>query len=344
MNSAIEQIIAGILPSEDALTDLFANTPQDTVELLCTEARRTADRVYGRRVFIRGLIEFTSWCSQNCLYCGLRRDNTAAERYRLTKDEIIERCEVGRGLGVGTFVLQGGEDPYFDDGRLVDIVRSIRERFPSHAITLSVGERPRESYKKLREAGADRYLLRHETADPDHFALLHPAAQQQAVRLRALADLKDLGYQVGAGFIIGTPYQTPRHLARDIIFLKNFEPDMAGIGPFMPHHATPFADHGRGSLIQTLLSLAIVRLLMPNVLLPSTTALASLVPDGRLLGLDAGANVIMPNLSPERVRGAYSIYDGKRSSGTEAAEEMQRTIEELKSRGYEPDGTRGDRI
>lgn len=307
-------------------------------------AREMRDRVYGRRVFLRGLIEFSSYCTQDCLYCGLRRSNTNASRYRLTKDEIIDRCALGYDLGFRSFVLQSGEDVFFDDERSVDLVRSIRERFKDCAITLSMGERSRVSYKKLRDAGADRYLLRHETADGSHFALLHPPSQNLSSRLNALEDLKDVGYQFGAGFMVGSPGQTYETISKDLKLISRMRPHMVGVGPFIPHHDTPFADYPAGSVEMTIALLAIIRILLPDVLLPATTALATLDEGSRIKALDAGANVIMPNLSPLDSRRKYSIYDGKRSSGSEAAESLIIIDRELRAAGYVPDLSRGDHI
>lgn len=307
-------------------------------------AREMRDRVYGRRVFLRGLIEFSSYCTQDCLYCGLRRSNTNASRYRLTKDEIIDRCALGYDLGFRSFVLQSGEDVFSDDERSVDLVRSIRERFKDCAITLSMGERSRVSYKKLRDAGADRYLLRHETADGSHFALLHPPSQKLSSRLAALKDLKDVGYQFGAGFMVGSPGQTYETISKDLELISRMRPHMVGVGPFIPHHDTPFADLPAGSVEMTIALLAIIRILLPDVLLPATTAVATLDEGSRIKALDAGANVIMPNLSPLDSRRKYSIYDGKRSSGSEAAESLVIIDRELRAAGYVPDLSRGDHI
>ncbi len=260
------------------------------------------DEIYGKKVYIRGLIEFTNYCKNNCLYCGIRAGNAKAERYRLMPDEILSCADSGYELGYRTFVLQGGEDPYYTDEILTSIVRKIKEKYPDCAVTLSVGERPYESYKKLKEAGADRYLLRHETADCEHYKKLHPAELSAEHRQECLYVLKDIGYQVGCGIMVGSPYQETKHIVKDIRFMQDLQPHMIGIGPFIPHHDTPFAQEKQGSLKDTLKLLSLLRLLFPKVLLPATTALGTIHPLGREMGIKAGANVVMPNLSPTATR------------------------------------------
>lgn len=316
--------------------------PSLDLEPLYLAARETAYAHYGKQVFLRGLVEISSYCKQNCYYCGLRKENTKAVRYRLDSSEILECCETGYELGFRSFVLQGGEDGQFTDSILCNVIEGIKSRWPDSAVTLSLGERSKESYRNLKNAGADRYLLRHESADAQHFASLHPAGQSLASRRNCLYDLKDVGFQTGAGFMVGSPGQEPRHLAEDLYFLKELEPHMVGIGPFIPHEDTPFASYSAGSLQLTLFLLALTRLLLPQVLLPATTALASIHPDGRKLGFAAGANVVMPNLSPSEVRPAYQLYNGKRSSGSEAAEGLQLLQEEIRSVGWIPMLSRGD--
>ncbi|MBS6397248.1 MAG: [FeFe] hydrogenase H-cluster radical SAM maturase HydE [Clostridiales bacterium] len=289
-------------------------------EALAEEALRIRKTYYGNKVYTRGLIEFTNYCRNNCYYCGIRRGNGHVERYRLTKEEILSCCENGYGLGFRTFVLQGGEDAWFTDERMEDIIRTIKERYPDCALTLSVGERSFETYRRFREAGADRYLLRHETADETHYRMLHPDSMSLAVRKQCLYDLKKLGYQVGAGFMVGSPGQKAEHVAEDLAFLKELKPQMVGIGPFIPHHETIFADQKAGSVELTLFLLSVIRILLPRVLLPATTALGTMDPVGREKGLRAGANVVMPNLSPLRNRKQYDLYDNKISTGEEAAE------------------------
>jgi len=305
-------------------------------------ARQVCDAHYGRDVFVRGLVEFTSYCKQDCYYCGLRRSNRNAARYRLTMEEIVSCCVDGAVLGLRSFVLQGGEDAYYTDDVLCGIIEMIRARCPDCAITLSAGERSLESYKLLRAAGAERYLLRHETADATHYARLHSPGQTMEQRRRCLYNLREAGFHVGAGFMVGSPGQTSAELAEDMMFLKEFQPQMVGIGPFMPHGDTPFAAEKAGAVGQTLLMVALTRLLLPNAMIPATTALASVHPDGRVQGLAAGANVVMPNISPTHVRAAYRIYDGKKASGAEAAEGLAALMAELEAHGYSAALTRGD--
>lgn len=305
-----------------------------------------ADRVrraqYGTDVYIRGLIEFTNYCKNDCYYCGIRHGNRKAARYRLTQEQILACCAEGYALGFRTFVLQGGEDPYFTDDRLCAIVAAIRRNHPDCAITLSVGERSHESYRRLFEAGTNRYLLRHETADPAHYSRLHPANLRAENRQACLFDLKSIGYQVGAGFMVGSPYQTTDNLIADLRFLEKLQPDMIGIGPYITHAETPFAGQKNGSLELTLRLLAILRLMFPYVLLPATTALGTIHPEGRELGLKAGANVVMPNLSPTDVRALYTLYENKICTGEEAAQCIGCLRRRVESAGYRIVTARGD--
>lgn len=310
--------------------------------LLFALAQETAQKSFGRQIFVRGLIEFTNYCKNDCYYCGIRRSNKNAARYRLTQEEILECCNAGYGLGFRTFVLQGGEDYFYSDDDIAAIVRAIKAQHPDCAVTLSIGERSRETYALWKQAGADRYLLRHETADFAHYAKLHPAELSAANRQQCLYTLKELGYQAGAGFMVGSPYQTAENLADDLMFLQKLRPQMIGIGPFIPHHDTPFKDEPAGSVELTLVLLAILRLLFPHVLLPATTALGTLAPGGRLLGIKAGANVIMPNLSPQNVRGKYLLYDNKLHTGAKAAEALNELQREVASIGYRIVSARGD--
>lgn len=289
-------------------------------EELAAEAAAIRERWYGNKVYTRGLIEYTNYCKNNCYYCGIRAGNTNVQRYRLTKEEIMDCCANGYELGFRTFVLQGGEDPYFTDEKMVEIIRGIRELYPDCAITLSIGEKSYESYRKFKEAGADRYLLRHETANEAHYGTLHPENMSLKNRKQCLYDLKKLGYQVGAGFMVGSPGQKLEYLAEDLIFLKELQPDMVGIGPFIPHHDTQYAEEPAGSVELTLALLSVIRIILPKVLLPATTALGTLDPLGREKGMKAGANVVMPNLSPVRNRKQYELYDNKICTGEEAAE------------------------
>ncbi|MBQ9315371.1 MAG: [Atopobiaceae bacterium] len=321
---------------------LVTHQDDEAAQRLADLASGVRKDVYGTDVFVRGLIEISSICKNDCLYCGLRASNASCERYRLTPEQILLCADMGYELGFRTFVLQGGEDMWFSDERLCAIVASIRERHPDCAITLSMGERSRESYARLRQAGADRYLLRHETADPEHYALLHPAAMSFDNRMRCLHDLRELGYAVGVGMMVGSPYQTPRHLAEDLAFIDRFKPEMCGIGPFIPHHATPFADRPAGTLEQTCYLLSIIRLIHPSVLLPATTALGTIDPMGREKGVLAGANVVMPNLSPADVRQKYLLYDGKICMGDEAAECRRCLDLRMERIGYHVVVDRGD--
>jgi biotin synthase len=322
--------------------ELISDRTKESAEYLYGLAREVREAVYGRDVYLRGLIEFTNYCKNDCFYCGIRRSNNTAERYRLTCEQILGCCKVGYGLGFRTFVLQGGEDQYYTDERLCDIVREIKQSYPDCAVTLSFGERSRESYKRLREAGADRYLLRHETADSAHYSKLHPCGLTLENRMRCLYDLKELGYQVGCGFMVGSPYQTVDNIITDLEFIREFQPHMVGIGPFIPHHATPFAGESAGTLELTLYLLSIIRLMLPRVLLPATTALGTIHPRGRELGLLAGANVVMPNLSPTEVRSKYLLYDNKICTGDEAAECRRCLERRVDSVGYKIVVSRGD--
>lgn len=329
VNKTLEMLINGVVPSKKELTDLIdafksgGDTAAELYETARARAEALRDEHYGRRVFLRGLIEFTSYCKNNCYYCGLRRDNNKAERYRLSEEQILECADYGASIGFHTFVLQGGEDGYFTDDRLCHIVSAIKAAHPNCAVTLSVGERSYESYKVLREAGADRFLLRHESATAEHYARLHPDTLTLENRKRCLYDLKSLGYQVGAGFMVGSPYQTSENLAADLLFLRELQPQMVGIGPFIPHRDTPFRDSAAGTLEMVLFMLALTRLLLPKVLLPATTALGTIAPDGRERGVLAGANVVMPNLSPVDVRKKYLLYNDKLCSGDETAEHIK---------------------
>ena len=317
------------------------NTDKYDCELIA-EADAVRRHYYGTVVYLRGLIETCNVCKNDCLYCGIRRSNGNLDRYRLSKEDILSCCEQGHKLGFRTFVLQGGEDPYYTDEVICGIVSEIKERFPDCAVTLSLGEKERESYAAFRAAGADRYLLRHETADDAHYSRLHPAVMSLAHRKNCLFTLKELGYQVGSGFMVGSPYQTADNLVEDLRFLQELRPDMIGIGPFIPHKDTPFRDFPGGTLELTLRMVAILRLMFPTALIPSTTALGTIHPLGRELGLKAGANVVMPNLSPVRVRKLYELYDNKICTGEEAAECKGCLERRVQSAGYEIVSARGD--
>ena len=325
-------------------TELIRERTPASAEYLFERARAVRIRCYGHDIYIRGLIEFTNYCRNDCYYCGIRRSNSNAVRYRLTKEDILACCEKGYRLGFRTFVLQGGEDGWFTDERLCDIVSEIRAHFPDCAITLSVGERSYDSYKKLYDAGADRYLLRHETYDAEHYGRLHPASLSASHRQKCLRNLKKIGYQVGTGFMVGSPYQTPENLADDMLFLSRLNPQMVGIGPFIPHHETPFAHMPAGTAELTLFMLGLIRLLLPRVLLPATTALGTIAEDGREKGILAGANVVMPNLSPAQVREKYLLYDNKLCTGDEAAESLNSLKTRMEKIGYHIAVSRGDSL
>ena len=331
----------GRLEKEEYAALIWERNPEADrqIAVLAAERRRA---VFGNRVMLRGLIEISSVCMNGCLYCGLRRGNRLAERYRLGKEEILDCAAAGYSLGFRTFVLQGGEDPAMTDEWLCDVVQALKARFPDCAVTLSVGERSRESYQALYNAGADRYLLRHETADPAHYASLHPPEMSLENRMRCLRDLKEIGFQTGCGFMVGSPGQTPETLAADLAFIEKFRPEMCGIGPFIPHRHTPLGNEPAGSAGLTLFLLSVLRLMIPRLLLPATTALGTLDPGGREKGILAGANVVMPNLSPAEVRKKYELYDGKLCSGSEAAEGLKELKTRLHGIGCETATERGD--
>lgn len=328
--------------SREAWRVLLEGRNKERQKILAEEASKCRDRVYGKRVFIRGLIEFTNYCKNDCYYCGIRRSNTRAQRFRLTEKEILQCCHTGFSLGFRTFVLQGGEDPYFTTERLADLVRNIKQNFPQCALTLSVGEKEKKDYKQLKAAGADRYLLRHETANFKHYGCLHPSSLSLSHRMDCLCILKELGFQTGAGFMVGSPGQTIDCLIDDMLFLAELKPQMVGIGPFIPHKDTPFATHPQGDVELTLYLLSLIRLLLPHVLLPATTALGTAAQGGREAGILAGANVVMPNLSPGSVREKYQLYDHKLSTGKEAAEGLEELRASLNAIGYNIVVDRGD--
>lgn len=321
---------------------LLTTGESETREELAKRARETAQKIYGNRVYIRGLIEFTNYCKNDCYYCGIRRNNCKADRYRLTEEQILSCCESGYELGFRTFVLQGGEDPYYTDEKICGLVAAIKKGYPDCAITLSIGEKARESYQAYYDAGADRYLLRHETANEEHYGRLHPPELSLANRKRCLRDLKEIGYQTGCGFMVGSPYQTVETLQEDLMFIKELMPQMVGIGPFIPQKDTPFGEKEAGTMEMTLRLLSIIRLLHPHVLLPATTALGTIHPKGREKGILSGANVVMPNLSPVNVREKYKLYDNKICTGDEAAECRYCMQKRMESIGYQVVVDRGD--
>lgn len=340
MKELINKLKKGEMLTKDELIAVIDTN--DYADELRESAFEVRNRVFGNTVYLRGLVEISSICKNDCIYCGIRASNKNAVRCRMTEEDILSAVRKGAKLGFSTFVLQGGEDLYYTDKVLCDIINKIKKISPDAAVTLSLGERSYESYKALKNAGADRYLLRHETANNEHYGKLHPEGMSLGTRKRCLYDLKELGYQVGSGFMVGSPYQTASNLAEDILFLKELMPDMIGIGPFIPHKDTPFAEFKAGSVELTLRLISILRLLFPEALLPSTTALASLSEDGRERGLLCGANVVMPNLSPEDVRESYKIYDNKLSVGAENADGIKRLTDRIESVGLTVDMGRGD--
>ena len=321
---------------------LIDNRNEEITELLKNEAVKKRKEVYGNTVFIRGLIEISNICKNDCLYCGLRASNKECDRYRLTKEEILSCCDEGYSLGFRTFVMQGGEDLHFTDELLCDIIGEIKKKYPDCAVTLSLGERSYESYKKLYNVGADRYLLRHETADEEHYSKLHPEKMSYKTRMECLKNLKEIGFQTGCGFMVGSPYQTTENLAKDLKFIEEFSPQMCGIGPFIPHKATQFHDCPSGDVELTCYLLSIIRLIKPTILLPATTALGSAEQGGREKGILCGANVIMPNLSPHSVRKKYELYNNKLISGNESAQEIENLKNSMKNIGYKIVTDRGD--
>ena len=328
--------------SKDEFLKLLSYRDEDAMEYLQKNAKEVRQSIYSNDVYMRGLIEFTNYCKNDCLYCGIRKSNQNADRYRLSKEQILDCCKTGYQLGFRTFVLQGGEDPYYTDELICDMIRTIKKSYSDCAVTLSIGEKSRESYQAYYDAGADRYLLRHETASEEHYNKLHPANMSLQTRKQCLFTLKEIGYQVGCGFMVGSPGQTDENMVEDLLFIKELNPHMVGIGPFIPHKDTPFSHETAGTLELTLYLLSIIRLMLPSVLLPSTTALGTISPKGREKGILAGANVVMPNLSPTDVRAKYMLYDNKICTGDEAAECrmcMQRRMESI---GYSLTISRGD--
>ncbi|MEG0771490.1 MAG: [FeFe] hydrogenase H-cluster radical SAM maturase HydE [Clostridia bacterium] len=342
MKEIIDALSQNAILPKDMLKLLLLDSDPKTSEYLRALACKKRQEIYGKDIYIRGLIEFTNYCKNNCYYCGIRASNDKASRYRLTKEEILDCCKNGYSLGFRTFVLQGGEDLYYTDDIICDIVSSIKNLYPDCAITLSIGEKSKESYKAYKLAGADRFLLRHETANSEHYSKLHPSNLTLSHRKECLYSLKELGYQVGCGFMVGSPFQTIDNIIEDLLFIKEFSPEMVGIGPFLPHKDTPFKDEHAGSVALTLKLISIIRLLLPNVLLPATTALGTASENGRESGILAGCNVIMPNLSPLLVREKYLLYDGKISTGDEASESVSHLKKSMASIGYEIVTSKGD--
>lgn len=327
---------------KEEFRQLLTGCDAETLRYINRQAREVSLIHFGNKIYIRGLIEVSNCCRNNCYYCGIRKGNPAIERYRLTEESIQDCCKQGYDLGFRTFVLQGGEDPALTDDRIEKTVSAIRQNYPDCAITLSLGEKPRDVYERFFRAGANRYLLRHETRNEQHYQRLHPAEMSGKRRLQCLQDLKDIGYQTGTGIMVGSPGQTVEHIIEDILFIERLRPEMIGIGPFLPHHDTPFAEYPGGTVEQTLLLLSIFRLMHPSALIPATTALATLTPDGRERGILAGANVVMPNLSPREERKKYELYNDKASLGAESAEGLAALQKQLNAIGYEISTERGD--
>ncbi len=342
MNKLIEQLEREHRLPLEGYEALLTHATQETAAQLAQRALAVKQTHFGNEIYIRGLIEISNFCKNDCYYCGIRRSNPNCLRYRLTPEEILACCAEGYALGFRTFVLQGGEDGYFSDQVLTSLLRQIKAHWPDCAVTLSLGERRRESYQALKEAGADRYLLRHENCDEAHYATLHPREMSWQNRMDCLGSLRELGYQVGCGFMVGTPGQSVQMLARELKFIEKFRPEMCGIGPFLPHSDTPMGQNAPGSATLTCLLLSCIRLIHPKILLPATTALGTLLPDGRERGILAGANVVMPNLSPAAVRKNYMLYDNKLSDGAESAQSLDALKRRLEAIGCTVAVSRGD--
>lgn len=338
----IDKLYTKNILSRDEFKSLLDCHTEEDAQYLFKLARQIREKIYKKDVYIRGLIEFTNYCRNNCYYCGIRCSNKNIIRYRLSEEDILNCCSEGYQAGFRTFVLQGGEDIYFTKEKLCDIIEKIKCSYPDCAVTLSVGERDYNDYLAWYKSGADRYLLRHETAVPEHYQKLHPKSMSLEHRKECIRQLKDIGYQTGAGFMVGSPYQTTDCIIEDLYFLYELKPQMVGIGPFIPQKDTPFAKKSSGTLEQTLFLLGIIRLMLPNVLLPATTALATISSDGHKLGLFAGANVVMPNLSPVSVRDKYSLYDNKASTGVESAQCIDLLKSQVEAVGYKVIIGRGD--
>ena len=342
MNNIISKLIKEHSLTFDEYKALICGYNEDVASVLRDEAVRLRKEIYGNTVYIRGLVEISNICKNDCLYCGIRKSNRLCERYRLSEEEILSCCDYGYTLGFRTFVLQGGEDGFYTDEYLCSLISKIKEKHPDCAVTLSLGERSKESYRRLYDAGADRYLLRHETADSEHYSRLHPENLTLANRISCLESLKKTGFQVGCGFMVGSPYQTAETIAKDLKFIEEFKPDMCGIGPFIPHKDTPFKDYPAGGVDFSCFLLSVIRIIKPDILLPSTTALGTLDENGREKGILSGANVVMPNLSPEEARSRYMLYNNKLNTGVESAEKLEELKKRIKAIGYEIVTDRGD--
>lgn len=342
MRNLIDNLEKNKVLSNEEFIYLLSNISDQETKYLFEKARNIAHSIYENKVYIRGLIEVSNYCKNDCYYCGIRCSNKNANRYRLSFDDIMKSCSTGYELGFRTFVLQGGEDSFFSDEVLCKIITSIKSKYPECAVTLSLGERSYKSYLNLFNAGADRYLLRHESANNEHYSKLHPKNLSLENRKKCLFNLKEIGYQVGSGFMVGSPFQTTQNIVEDLLFLKELSPHMIGIGPFISHKDTPFKNYSNGNVDLTLTLISILRLMFPNSLIPATTALGTLCDNGRELGILAGANVIMPNLSPKDVRNKYMLYDNKLYTGAESAECIDKLRNNLKKIGYDISIERGD--
>ncbi len=342
MKYLIDQLENNQILSREDFAILLDSRNDEIAKYLYERAGAVKHHIYGHHVYMRGLIEFTNYCRNDCYYCGIRKSNRRAQRYRLTNNQILECCHAGYDLGLRTFVLQGGEDPYYTDEKIIAIVRSIKKYYPDCAVTLSIGEKDYASYQAYFDAGADRYLLRHETANQEHYAKLHPPGMSLDNRKQCLFNLKEIGYQVGCGFMVGSPYQTNECIIDDLLFIKELNPHMIGIGPFIPHKDTRLADKKVAPLELTLFLLGVIRLMLPKVLLPATTALGTIHPQGREQGILAGANVVMPNLSPVNVREKYMLYDNKICVEEGADECLRGLHDRMANIGYKLVVSRGD--
>ena len=342
MRKSIDRLEAERCLPKEVFVQLFSNYSTEILQYSVSRANKIRSQSFGNAVYIRGLIEISSHCKNSCFYCGIRHANKKAQRYRLTKDDILACAIKGYTLGFRTFVLQGGEDSFFSAEIVAEIVKGIKQACPDCAVTLSLGEHPKEVYALWRDAGAERYLLRHETASPTHYAQLHPENLSWQNRLSCLLSLKELGYQTGTGFMVGSPGQTPECLAEDMLLLHQLQPEMVGIGPFIPHADTPFGKETAGTIDATLFCMALIRLMLPDALIPATTSLITLHPQGREKGLMAGANVLMPNLSPPAERGKYLLYNGKAATGLESAEDVRALEQHLEEIGLQLTVGRGD--
>lgn len=327
--------------SEEEYLFLVKNRNEEISEYLRKKADEARKSVYGNKIFVRGLIEISNVCKNDCYYCGIRKSNKNCDRYKLSEEEILSCCEKGYRLGFRTFVLQGGEGVFSVD-IICNVVTKIKRKYPDCAITLSLGEYQKSDFEKMKNAGADRYLLRHETIDKMHYEKLHPSEMSYEKRMKCLKDLKELGFQVGCGFLVGSPYSSDEIIAREFKFIEEFSPEMCGIGPFIPQKDTPFKNEKSGTAEETAFYLSIIRLIKPNILLPATTALGTIKEGGRELGIISGANVLMPNLSPQKQREKYTLYDNKLATGVESAEKIEKLKEQMLKIGYEIITDRGD--